>query len=405
MIARDKLFIIADNIDDSIQVQISSYEINVFRTFTEFESYINLTPVVLDTLVISEHTIPFTGQNMARILMAVNSPFLKLNGNVVYLIGENTDYDTVNIFLETRNIDNWAVYQGDLSVKFITDIIVGNGRRAHENVNEIVTYRIRTADYIKQQNQLKYEDNGGKYKTDEDLLQGIPDVDEPEEITLSSEHRMITNYIVGDSMMERSLMVFLLAQYLSMKQRVLIIEKDIDYHMLGEIVTKSDIPFTFIEIEDLFKNVTDTIDKIKLANEKLVFVGTKNRLKYDYNFVFDILHSNLKDNFDFMIRECDFEETPYGKYYTVVTPNNIPDLLKCCNSLKYCIDKEAATFVGVQTSDLGALNISSSEMKGIIEMVLGCNGVTAQVVRANGLLLKGDEIVYDILSIINRGNV
>ena len=72
--------------------------------------------------------------------------------------------------------------------------------------------------------------------------------------------------------------------------------------------------------------------------------------------------------------------------------------------LKYKINKEEATFVGVQTSNLGALNITSSEMKGIIEMVLECNGVAAQVVQANGLLLKGDEIVYDVLSILNRGN-
>ena len=404
MLARDKLFIIADNIDDSIQVQVSSYDIKVFKTFTEFESYINVTPIVLDTLVISEKVIPFTGQNMARILMATNSPFLKLNGNVVYLINGSTDLDTVNIFLETRDIKNWAVYQGDLSVKFITDIVVGNGRRAQENVNEVVTYRIRTSDYIKQQNQLRYENNGGKYQTDEDLLQGIPDVEEPEEVVPTSEHTLVTNYIVGDNVLERPLTVFLLAQYLSMKQRVLIIEKDTDYHMLTEIVTKSDVPFTFIEVDDLLRDVAQTLDKIKVANDRLVLVGVKNRLKYDYNFVFDVLHSNLKDSFDVMIRECDFEETPYGKYYTVVTPNNVPALLKCCNSLKYKINKEEATFVGVQTSNLGALNITSSEMKGIIEMVLECNGVAAQVVQANGLLLKGDEIVYDVLSILNRGN-
>ena len=340
MLARDKLFIIADNIDDSIQVQVSSYDIKVFKTFTEFESYINVTPIVLDTLVISEKVIPFTGQNMARILMATNSPFLKLNGNVVYLINGSTDLDTVNIFLETRDIKNWAVYQGDLSVKFITDIVVGNGRRAQENVNEVVTYRIRTSDYIKQQNQLRYEDNGGKYQTDEDLLQGIPDVEEPEEVVPTSEHTLVTNYIVGDNVLERPLTVFLLAQYLSMKQRVLIIEKDTDYHMLTEIVTKSDVPFTFIEVDDLLRDVTQTLDKIKVANDRLVLVGVKNRLKYDYNFVFDILHSNLQDSFDVMIRECDFEETPYGKYYTVVTPNNVPALLKCCNSLKYKINKE-----------------------------------------------------------------
>ena len=404
MIARDKLFVIADNVDDSIQAQVSSYDVKVFRTFTEFESYVDAVPVVLDTLVISERVLPFTGQNMARVLMAVDSPFLTLNGSVVYLIGKETDYNTVHVFLDTKDIHNWAVYQGDLSVKFITDIIIGNGRRAQEGINEVVTYRVRASDYIKQQNQLKYENNGGKYLTDEDLLQGIPDVEEPEEITPPSDHQLITNYIVGCPTMERSLMVFLLAQYLSMKQRVLIVEKDIEYHMLGEILTKSNVPFTYVEIEDLLKDVSYAIDTIKLAKDRLVFVGTKNRRSYDYNFVFELLQSNLKDNFDYMIRECDFDETPYGKYYTVVSQNTVPALLKCCNSLKYAVDPEMVTFVGMQSGNLGALNLTSAEMKGIIEMVLSCNGIAAQVVQANGLLLKGENVVYDILSILNRGN-
>ena len=404
MIAREKLFIIADNVDDSIQTQVNAYDIKVFKTFTEFESYINVTPVVLETIVISERVLPFNSQNMARVIAITGSPFLKLTGNVVYLIDKETDLEIVNMFLDTKHIENWAVYQGDLSVKFITDIIVGNGRRSQESVNEIVTYRVRASDYIKQQNQLKYENNREKYLTDEDLLKGIPDVEEPEEVVPPSEHQLIINYVVGEKSLERSLMVLLLAQYLSMKQRVLIVEKDIDYHMFGELITKSEIPFTYITIDDLFKDVSKTIDSIRLAHDRLVFIGTKNKRSYDYNFVFDIMQSNLNDCFDYMIRECDFEETPYGKYYTVVTQNTVPALLKCCNSLKFEIDPEMVTFVGMQSSNLGALNLVSTEMKLIIENVLSCKGIAAQVVQANGLLLKGDDVVYDILSILNRGN-
>lgn len=404
MIARDKLFIIAENVDDSIQAQVSAYDVKVFKTFTEFENYINVTPVVLETIVISERILPFNNQNMSRVIAVMASPFLKLTGNIVYLIGKNTDYNTVNNFLDTRDISNWAVYQGDLSVKFITDIIVGNGRKAQEGINEIVTYRVRASDYIKQQNQLKYENNRDKYLTDEDLLADIPSVEEPEEIVPTGEHQLITNYIVGDNTLDRPLMVLLLAQYLSMKQKVLIVEKDFEYHMLGELLTKSNIKFSYFTIDDMIRDVSQVINEIKLANQRLVFIGTKNRRKYDYNFIFDILQSNLKDNFDYMIRECDFDETPYGKYYTVVTQNTVPALLKCCNSLKFEIDTEKVTFVGMQSSNLGALNLTSNEMKAVIEQVLSCKGVAAQVVQANGLLLKGDNIVYDILSILNRGN-
>lgn len=404
MIARDKLFIIAENVDDSIQTQVSAYEIKVFKTFTEFEDYINITPVVLETIVISERVLPFNNQNMSRVIAVTASPFLKLTGNIVYLISKDTDYNTVNTFLDTRDISNWAVYQGDLSVKFITDIIVGNGRNAQEGINEIITYRVRASDYIKQQNQLKYENNKEKYLTDEDLLADIPSVDEPEEIIPTGEHQLIVNYIVGDNTLDRPLLVLLLAQYLSMKQKVLIVEKDIEYHMLGELLTKSNIPFSYFTIDEMLKDISSVLDSIKLAKHRLVFIGTKNRRKYDYNFVFDILQSNLKDSFDYMIRECDFEETPYGMYYTVVTQNTVPALLKCCNSLKFEIDTEKVTFVGMQSSNLGALNLSSNEMKAIIEQVLSCSNIAAQVVQANGLLLKGDNIVYDILSILNRGN-
>ena len=404
MIARDKLFIVAENIDDSLQAQITAYELKIFRTFTELESYINRVPVVLETLVISQRVLPFTGQNMQRVINLTESPFLRLTGNVVYLINKDVDYDVVNNFLDDRQINNWAVYQGDLSVKFITDIVMGNGRQAQESVNEIVTYRMRASDYVKQQNQLKYEDNTAKYLTDDDLLQGIPDVEEPEEIMPVSEHSLKISYIVGEPSVERSLMVFLASQYLSMKQRVLILERDSEYHTLGEIVTKSSAKYTYIDVEEFLKDVSAALDKVRNAKYRLIFIGSKNRTKYDYNFLFEVLQSNLKDSLDYMIRECDFEDTPYGKYYTVVCQNNIPAILRCCNSIKYEINPEMVTFVGVQSSSLGALNLTSREMQGIIEILLSCNGIFTLVVQARGLVLKNEEVVYDILSIINRGN-
>lgn len=404
MIARDKLFIVAENIDDSLQAQITAYELKIFRTFTELESYINRVPVVLETLVISQRVLPFTGQNMQRVINLTESPFLRLTGNVVYLINKDIDYDVVNNFLDDRQISNWAVYQGDLSVKFITDIVMGNGRQAQESVNEIITYRMRASDYVKQQNQLKYEDNTAKYLTDEDLLKGIPDVEEPEEIMPVSEHSLKINYIVGETGIERSLMVFLAAQYLSMKQRVLILERDSEYHTLGEIVTKSNIKYTYIDVEEFLKDVSAALDRVRNAKHRLIFIGSKNRTKYDYNFLFEVLQSNLKDSLDYMIRECDFEDTPYGKYYTVVCQNNIPAILRCCNSIKYEINPEMVTFVGMQSSSLGALNLTSREMQGIIEILLSCNGIFTLVVQARGLVLKNEEVVYDILSIINRGN-
>lgn len=404
MISRDKVFIVADNVDDTIQSQITAYEIKIFRTFVDFEQYVNDNPVVVDSVVITEKTLPFTGQNIARVVQVMQSPFFKMIGSMLYLIGEDTSLEKVNSLLDTRDIKSWVVYQGDLSMHFIVDIIIGNGRNTTEGLNEVITYRVRAADYIRQQNQLKYKSNENKYLTDEDLLSGIPNIEEPEEINPSQETALDVNYIVGDLCMERSLIVFLLSQYFSMSERTLVVEKDVDYHMLGEMFTKSGLDFEFVAIEDLYKDVDYVLNQIRGSSKKLVYVGTKQRRHYDYTFVMDILESNLKSSFRHIIKECDFDETPYGRYYTIVTANTVPTVLKCCNSLKYDVDPELATFIGVQSSNLGAINITSNEMKAIAEVVLSKNGINAQVVHTNGLLLKGDKAVYDIFGILNRSN-
>ena len=404
MILRSKMFIVAGNIDDSIKSQTSSYDITIFKTFVDFEKYANEVPIILDTLIISARELPFNGTNMSRLLNVLNSTFVQVQGNVVYLVDNSTNIDNVNDFLTIRKIKNWAVYQGDLSMKFITDIVTGAGRTQAEGQNEIITYRIRATDYIKQQNQLKYESDDNKYYTDEDLLSGIPDEKEPEDIKPAQELETIVNYVVGDNSVERTLMVFFLAQYLALNEKVVIMERDVEYHTLTELATKSELPAEMIYIDELLDDIDRVIVRIKASMERLIIIGCKNRRNYDYNFLMDVLISNLKGDIPHIIRECDLNEIPYGKLYTIVVRNTVPDILKCCNSLHDKIEAEKVTFVGMQTCKLGPVNVNSAEMKSIIEVVLSINGIATQVVHANGIVLSGEEVVYDVLSIINRGN-
>ena len=84
------------------------------------------------------------------------------------------------------------------------DIISGVGRSASEGQNEIITYRIRAEDYIKQQNQLRYESDSAKYLTDEDFLSDVPAVEEPEPITPAEDTETTINYVVGADRIEKT---------------------------------------------------------------------------------------------------------------------------------------------------------------------------------------------------------
>lgn len=404
MIAKEKMFIVASNIDDSIKSITAVYDISIFPNFLAFEEYINTTPIVLGCIIISERELPFTSTNMSRVLDLLSAPFLKLTGKCIYLIGNNTPKDIVASFFEDNEITTIISYQGDLSQQFIGDIVSGAARIADEAETEVITYRMRASEYAMAQNIKKYESDDDGYITDEEALAEIPDIEEPEIQVPSVDVLTSVYYVVGKPSYERTLFTFIEAQYLALNGRVLIIESDTMYHRLTDMAYKSNAKFELIDMAEFMVNPTAAIQHIKQSTEKIIILGCKGRTYYDYNFTFDIILSNLTGWIDYFIKECDFEQTPYGQYYNIICADTVPDVLECCNNLAYDVDEESVVMVGVRTSEKTDVNISSKEMTDIVRVILEKQKLRAEVVEAKGINLKGDEVVYDVFSIISRGN-
>lgn len=404
MIAKEKMFIVADNIDDSIKSITPIYDISIFSNFLQFEEYINTTPIRLGSVVISERELPFTSTNMARLLDVLSAPFLKLNGNCIYLIGPDTSKKVVNNFLEDYGTDLIVTYQGDLSSRFISEIVSGAARIADESETEIVTYRMRASDYAMAQNIRKYESDEDVYVTDEEALTGIPAIEEPQVQVPSVDILSNTYYVVGEQSYERTLFTFIEAQYLSLTGKTLIMESDVDFHRLTDMVLKSGVAHDYYDITEFNTNPTDIIRKIKSSGSRLIVIGSKTRAYYNYDFSFDIMISNLLGWVDYFVKECDFSQTPYGQYYNIVCADNVPDVLKCCNSLAYDVDEDKVVMIGVRTNNKTSVNISSKEMTDIVRTVLEKNKLIAEVFETSGINLKGDKFIYDIFSLISRGN-
>lgn len=405
MIEKDKLILVAENMDDSVQSQVPLYDVTLFKSFVDFEKHVNSTYSVVETLIVTSNSLPFTAMNMKRFMDLLALPFLRVKGNVVYLINNEYDLKVVNKFLIDNSLDNWVAYQGDLSKRYITDIASGVGREANEGQVEVVMYRMRAADYIRQQNTIaKYQSDTDKFLTDEDLLSELPDEEVVEEVSVITDVVTEVNYIVGADDMERTLMAFILAQYLALNERTLIIEKDCEFHRLTEMAMSSKLDFEFITVDEIYEDITKAIDRIKGTSKKLIVVGTVERTHYDYSFLFDLLLSNLRGIIPHMVRECDYEETPYGSTYTIVVRNTIPDVLKCIESLVYDVDTNQVSIIGLQIGDLNPIHITSKELCAVLEYVLEKNNISAHVIKAQGITLKGGGGTYDILSILNRGN-
>lgn len=402
MISREKMFVVSEILDESIKSQTAVFDVRLFKSFVEFESYVEGTPIIINTLVVTSRELPFNNSNMTRLSNVVGSPFLRIDGQVIYVIDKSFDKKVVNKFFDSNNLGvEVVVYQNDLSLRYVTDIVTGEARDVQENKTYDVVYRVRASEYMKQQSTLSYDTLDKDYITDEDDMVGVPEEEIPEDVIPEATKDLEIKYICGEDREERTAMVFLLSQYLSLSSKTIVIEHDRKYHRLTEFYTKSQLDGLFITVMEIYQNVEEVINRIKNTNKRLIVIGTIERVKYDYNFLFTLLYNNLRGYVDYMIMECDYHELPYNVNVVYVTSNIVPEIIKMATSIKQVVIPEKTKFIGMQMNTLNPCYVNTLEMLSIISAILQKNGLDGQVLYSGGIKLKEDTVIYDIFSIIS----
>lgn len=401
----EKVFVVAANIDESIKRFCPGYNVTIFPDFPSLEEYVDTTPDIVYAIIVTEDVLQFTGSNMARLRAVVENPFLTLTNRCIYLYGMSTSQERVKAWNDNNADFLVSTYQGNINDQFIIGIVNGKLRDSDEERVEEVTYRYRANEYAQDQKIKRYEsENNERYESDDEEMAGIPDVDEPAEYTPMGNVTMEEFPIVGFPGHARTCLAFIEAQYLALSSKTLIIESDVRYHRLTDMVLKSDVECLFIDIAELFSNVNGTLDKIKSAKDNLIVLGSTTDMKYDYNYVRSLLGDVLKDFIQNFVIECEFTDTPYNGNYTVVFDDTLPDLLMSTDALLYPINNRKTVFIGVRQNTSQPYNLSTDEITDVICEVLGIDEVYAQTVTLNGSTIKKEDSVYDLFSIIGRGN-
>jgi hypothetical protein len=170
--------------------------------------------------------------------------------------------------------------------------------------------------------------------------------------------------------MERSVFTFIIAQYLSLSGKTLIIEKDFDFLTLSNIASRSNVDYLEILVEDIYDHPEKEILKIRNSEKKLIVVVTRQRLQRDYCFICSILYNNLIGNLTYLVNESNLDELSDSAKYIVVLPNNARDLLKTTAMLTIGYECNAR-FVGVDILRIEEITIKNSrQMEMIVKDVL-----------------------------------
>lgn len=399
---RSKVHIIA-NIDNSIKASSGIYEVTLFRSFLEWSENIESNPTIISLMVMTEELVPFTASNMDALFRHLESSFFTLHDKVIYCVKTDEQRIRVNEYLLANNKQTKVnVVKNDGDFQGVLSILNGSGRNANENELHTITYRVRADEYAKSQMAKKYQ------TSDEDHY-AMDDEEFPEDSELTYQEQEIPEaynqlklvHVAGETTV-RSYFSIVLAQYLSLFGKTLIIEHDMEYHTTTNALSSIGVEFEYIDYSEINKDADGALRRIKASTKKLILIGCTQRYPMlTYDFIMMMCLSQLKGHVEYLVVESELSALSTGTGGIVVMENTVPHILKACASIPNGVDCSKFQYVCLTTLCNGALAKPHALVQDLLTNILGTE-ISVESYKFDGLVL-GQGGLND-LQVLFRGD-
>ena len=394
--------IISGLVDETIKEEQRDITIYLFKTLEDLDTYTNTSPIRADNLFFTRDVLPHANTSINYLVSILERTFIKVD-HVIYITEPNSnEIKSMKYLIQNRKYTNWEVVQGALTREYVRGVISGSARNDFTNIKRKAVYRVPRNTYIRDNINLSSQLEKDRFLDDDEMMQDMEVVTIPEQVPLASDTVCMSYDIVGHDCSERTLFCFIVAQYLSTHGKTMIIERDVEYHRLGDYITKSGVDCEHILIEDLYTAPSDVLDRIRKSSKSLIAVYCKRKVHFSYSFVYNLLYSNLSQILRYAVRECAYGEEPTESPYTVVFPNTMPGILEMCEHVSLDFIRYT-NFVGVYMNTLQAIRVTSGEaIQSFIEDVLNKTDIPKIEIVSLTSLLLGTDSTYDIRSVLHE---
>lgn len=394
------IVVLSGLVDSTLKEYQKDVTFFIFKTLEELDEYVTHTPIRAETLFFTRDAIPQVNTSLNYLVNILDRVFFKVD-NVIYITEpDSPELKSIDFLIKDIGMSNWEVITGALTREYVTNVINGSARDDFTNTKRKAVYRVPKEAYVRERSKQSELMEAEKYPDDDEILKEMPNEKIP--VYIPPERGSICQMydIVGDDVIERTLFSFIIAQYLATKGKTLILERDWEFHSLGECVTKSGVKCGIFYVDDILSDPLNTIEKIRDCNEKLVVVLCKRKFQYNYSFVFNLLHSKLLDYFVYAVREDVFGEEPTEGRYSVVFPNTMMGVLSMCKNINMNFIRYTK-FIGVHMDTLKELRLPTTEaISAIIEDVLNTHDIQNVELVSISSLIMGIESNYDLRSVL-----
>lgn len=400
---QDKTVVVLSTlVDSTIREYSQDTEFLIFRNPVELGKYLETTPIRATVMFVTEDTLGQTNSTLSYIRdLTENNTYLAVDKIVFVLSDNSTQHKAVNYLTEQYEIKNWEIILGSMTKAYVTEVINGTYRTDKFNVKHKAVYRIPRGDYVR--DELKHHDTLQEdYPDDDTDLMDIPDEEVPAPVIPERASELKKCYVAGYDCEERTAFAFLAAQYMALKGKTIIVESDVDYHLLTEYATKSGVDMYLLTISDLYADVSKALNNIRKSDKQLIVVGAIDRVDFSYRFIVDFLFFNLRKDVDYMVCEVGFDDIPYNKPFAMVVPSTMKGILTVSENLDRLFYKYAR-YIGVNLKYLPQVHINSgAAVSTLLRDLLSDNSILCPVITISSLKLMGSA--YDLGSVLMGGD-
>lgn len=394
------IVVLSGLVDSTLKEYQKDISFYIFKTLEELDEYVTHTPIRAETLFFTRDAIPQVNTSLNYLVNILDRVFFKVDSVIYITEPDSPELKSIDFLIKDIGMSNWEVITGALTREYVTNVINGSARDDFTNTKRKAVYRVPKDAYVRERSKQSELMEAEKYPDDDEILKEMPNEKIPVYIPPERGSTCQMYDIVGDDIIERTLFSFIIAQYLATKGKTLILERDWEFHTLGECVTKSGVKCGVFYVDDILSDPLNTIERIRDCREKLVAVLCKRKFQYNYSFVFNLLHSRLLDNFVYAVREDVFGEEPTEGKYTVVFPNTMMGVLSMCKNINMNFIRYTK-FIGVHMDTLKELRLPTTDsISAIIEDVLNTHDIQNVELVSISSLIMGIESNYDLRSLL-----
>lgn len=392
--------IISGIVDATIKERQRDTEFLIFRNLQALMTYVENNPIKAKSLYITADIITKPTTEFNLLYDFTKNVFFNIDEVIYITTKDRSDKAIFQYLIDNYHLEHWNVIDGSLTRDYISSIIDGSLRTEEVDMKKKALYRVPRDSYVRDKTQ---EENGAdeEYVDDIKYLSGIEDLPIPEVTKKEQSEPAKLIRIAGLDCYERSLFSYLSAQYLSTLDKTVIIESDVSYHRLSDIITKSDIPCLRIDIKELITDTNTVLDRVSKSTDKLICFIVKDRIKYDYSFIFNLLYNNLYNSVRYFVKEIELSTLSSINSYTIVTPPSVPDILRTLEKINL-EDYHNLNILGVSLTSLGYEVQNTEAFHTLVCDVLDDKEVKTSLVNLKTMKIGG-QVDYDLRSILAIG--